>query len=634
MYKLLFFVFLLFSINVKSQDSYGYKKKYLPLNVFNGKNILTQELINLNSLKSNTHYVVQYDYDLQGKVIEIPCESVLVFDGGSFSNGTLIINNSFIEAGLVEIFKENLTVIGKPTNCNIYPEWFGEKYGFERSIDFFLSESNQTLPTNKTIKLSGKSYLVHEPIIINKPIRIEGEGWNTSIKYVGTKEIESIFTFEFDESIQNSAPYSTISKLIIVNNVKNNSNGTLNRLAKRAIYGDKISACTLEWLRITNFEKAIDIAYGWNNKILYTILNDNDIAINTRADSNNVLLVDGCSINNNIIGMVAVAGKTINILNTAFEANNLAIYINHYANTVNVKNCYFERNGIRNYLIGNCNFKSDIFINGSSSISTFSHEFLCKNINIQECSIQNQYNDAFVTIVSGEGINISNNCITKLDSNKRKYIAAQLHTIGYARTNKITAKNNIGFDNSFSVFQGGNVKYNQAFSTWKSDEEPINYAVENLLEWKTNNDAIKRNIHNGLYKNNWLISNVIFPVNEKQGMVYFDIDLDDYPELAGKLLNFGFWCNGNSDKSQIQISINYGSCHLIKNYTLTLDYKERQTFFTAPSKGIIRIGINRIYSGGIDTILKLTKVYLCVVGADINLIPYKFTKPYNYNKNN
>lgn len=56
--------------------------------IISHNNILTQDMIN----KTNTIYIVQYDYDLNGATINIPEGSVLNFQGGSFNNGTFIYN--------------------------------------------------------------------------------------------------------------------------------------------------------------------------------------------------------------------------------------------------------------------------------------------------------------------------------------------------------------------------------------------------------------------------------------------------------------------------------------------------------------------------------------------------------------
>lgn len=61
----------------------GYK--ILRRNIIDGKNILTQDMIN----QSHTIYMIQYDFDLDGAQITIPENCILKFDGGSLSNGKL-----------------------------------------------------------------------------------------------------------------------------------------------------------------------------------------------------------------------------------------------------------------------------------------------------------------------------------------------------------------------------------------------------------------------------------------------------------------------------------------------------------------------------------------------------------------
>lgn len=70
----------------------GLGKVYLRKNIVNGKNVLKQTHIN----KPNTAYVIRYDYNLNGATLDIPENSVLIFDGGSLSNGIVNLNNTRI----------------------------------------------------------------------------------------------------------------------------------------------------------------------------------------------------------------------------------------------------------------------------------------------------------------------------------------------------------------------------------------------------------------------------------------------------------------------------------------------------------------------------------------------------------
>lgn len=92
-------------------------------NIVDGKNVLTQAMIN----KPNTVYEIRYDFDLNNQTIIIPEGCVLDFQGGSISNGTLIGNNTIINAGLEKIFGININIGGSYNVKGVLPEWFGAK---------------------------------------------------------------------------------------------------------------------------------------------------------------------------------------------------------------------------------------------------------------------------------------------------------------------------------------------------------------------------------------------------------------------------------------------------------------------------------------------------------------------------
>lgn len=84
----------------------GYK--ILRRNIVNGKNILTQEMVN----QPHTIYMIQYDFDLNGVQITIPENCILKFDGGSLSNGIINCNNTIIQADPYNIFT-NIEIMGR-----------------------------------------------------------------------------------------------------------------------------------------------------------------------------------------------------------------------------------------------------------------------------------------------------------------------------------------------------------------------------------------------------------------------------------------------------------------------------------------------------------------------------------------
>lgn len=67
----------------------GMGYKILRRNIIDGKNMLTQDMVN----QPHTIYVVQYDFDLDGATIKIPEGCILDFQGGSIVNGKVFSDN-------------------------------------------------------------------------------------------------------------------------------------------------------------------------------------------------------------------------------------------------------------------------------------------------------------------------------------------------------------------------------------------------------------------------------------------------------------------------------------------------------------------------------------------------------------
>lgn len=100
----------------------GLGRVYLRKNISNGKNILTQDMVN----KPNTRYIIQYDYNLNGEEITIPEGCVLDFQGGSFKNG-IITKEVTIIANYNEPIFDNIVFNDIPTIPKVSVKWFGAK---------------------------------------------------------------------------------------------------------------------------------------------------------------------------------------------------------------------------------------------------------------------------------------------------------------------------------------------------------------------------------------------------------------------------------------------------------------------------------------------------------------------------
>lgn len=81
-------------------------------------NFLTQAMLS----KENTIYIIQYDYNLNGKTITIPSGCVLLFEGGSISNGSIILLDTPI-IGITDL--SNVNLYGSINNVTLSTSLYG-----------------------------------------------------------------------------------------------------------------------------------------------------------------------------------------------------------------------------------------------------------------------------------------------------------------------------------------------------------------------------------------------------------------------------------------------------------------------------------------------------------------------------
>lgn len=72
---------------------------------------------------SNTIYEIRYDFNLNGDIVDLLDNCVLLFNGGSIDNGTITCNNTYILQAN-ESFKDNLFIKGTVKNNIIESNWW------------------------------------------------------------------------------------------------------------------------------------------------------------------------------------------------------------------------------------------------------------------------------------------------------------------------------------------------------------------------------------------------------------------------------------------------------------------------------------------------------------------------------
>lgn len=140
----------------------GLGRVYLRKNISDGKNVLTQAMMN----KANTRYIIQYDYDLDQQEIELPNNCILEFQGGSLKNGVIIGNGSLILSTPFTYIFQNITFKGDFRNSCFYADWFGcaDVEDCSDNLQWAIDSAQSVLV--KSVTLSNKIYNISKTIKI------------------------------------------------------------------------------------------------------------------------------------------------------------------------------------------------------------------------------------------------------------------------------------------------------------------------------------------------------------------------------------------------------------------------------------------------------------------------------------
>lgn len=129
--------------NYEPLNASGKGYKILRKNIVEGKNILTQDMIN----DPNTIYEIRYDFDLNGSEVEIKEGCVLSFTGGKLKNGKVNFNN----AKIISIHNNILSNISLKGNYNGYfnIRWFD--MDMTKSCTPYLQEAINIIQGTKNV---------------------------------------------------------------------------------------------------------------------------------------------------------------------------------------------------------------------------------------------------------------------------------------------------------------------------------------------------------------------------------------------------------------------------------------------------------------------------------------------------
>lgn len=170
-------------------------------------NVLTQDMIN----DPNTVYEIRYDFDLNGEEITIRKECVLKFDGGSFRNGTVNFDNTFLT--------ENTKILCKFSG-NIANDVLNLSYFVDTAVkEYDCSEAFQSLTDmKKSIYIPDGVFYIKKRIILPQVFTCYGNGNASKIMF--TKEDDVLFYYNSDKGV-NKPPTINIRNISAIGTYPN-----------------------------------------------------------------------------------------------------------------------------------------------------------------------------------------------------------------------------------------------------------------------------------------------------------------------------------------------------------------------------------------------------------------------------
>ena len=191
-------IFVIIAIVIPTKTSAGN-----PVVIRNNESVQSQ-------LKSpNTVYIVRDAIDLKKSTMTIPQNSILKFEGGSLTNGTIKYNNTFIDGR----YMINCQCSGSLSNDVVTPHMYGARGdGLTDDIDAI----QQAISSGKQILFKRATYLVGKPIVFDRRDIIVDFN-NSTIKKTNSRGIE----FKYDDM-----DYRNIPAVVIIKPIKSpNTNG-------------------------------------------------------------------------------------------------------------------------------------------------------------------------------------------------------------------------------------------------------------------------------------------------------------------------------------------------------------------------------------------------------------------------
>ena len=319
----------------------GLGRVYLRKNISDGKNVLTQAMMN----KANTRYIIQYDYDLDRETITVPEGCTLDFQGGSLKNGNIEGIKTVINSDPIKIFGSDVTIAGTWDILYAYPEWFGAKTG----DDTFDNEPfiAKAFTLNNHVKLVAGTYYLGNPLHIDIRYKFEGEFDKSVLS--PTASIDTLDCVLNCMNTVDAVSYGYIRNMKIdgkdkaIHGLKctNISNGTI-------IENIDVQNCTEAGLYLTRSWYAVyRNIRSWFNK--YGLYLDNNLESDKTKGAINGIQFQNCWFNHNSENAVyhtGIYGSALSFSGCTFEnsSGDAEVKFTQLYNDVSFYSCYIETN--------------------------------------------------------------------------------------------------------------------------------------------------------------------------------------------------------------------------------------------------------------------------------------------------
>lgn len=375
----------------------GLGRQYLRKNIVAGQNVLTQSMLQW----PNTIYIIQYDYDLNGETITIPAGCTLDFQGGCLSNGTIVGNNTAIQASLVKIFGLDIEISGNWNVPEVYPEWFGVK-GDGINDDTKPLQHSFKFSKNKIIHLSkNKIYNIRKSIQVYS---------NTEIIFDGTILCTGNACLEFFDRNIEQPGYTGVHDVYIHGCGSFDCNGHNIENTASAFRIHHCRNITIKDITIKNWFRYHAIEIGGSKNVIIRNITINNAYGQINDENATAIQVERCS-EGGTVGAIPydyTITKDVSIIGCTFTCTD-----SQYGYTaIESHDKIFDseqkdENSFSNIIIKDCTFKDIPILPGLQPLISFDSNF--KDVRIESNIFDNVYDNILYIGRYCNNININNN---------------------------------------------------------------------------------------------------------------------------------------------------------------------------------------------------------------------------------